>query len=127
MLTCDPHLGKFTNPTWYPTRLSWNETAIEETENGPITTSYRTYLVGHSVSGTPIFSHVKTPFIAIGVTSMNPDTQDLFLEEVKDDKFLASDGTWTDVTVIHETIKVRFGSDVHYDIKATDNGVLLPK
>jgi len=51
----------------------------------------------------------------------------LFLEDVKEGKYLASDGTWKDVQTIQETIKVRFGSDVNYDIKYTDNGVLLPR
>jgi len=92
-----------------------------------VTSSYRTYIAGHSVVGIPIFSYLKTPFLAGGVTSMNPDTQDLFLEEVKDEKYLSSDGTWKDVQVLHEVIKVRFGSDVHFDVKYTENGVLLPK
>jgi hypothetical protein len=35
--------------------------------------------------------------MAGGVTSLNPDAQDLFLEDVKDGKYLASDGTWKDV------------------------------
>lgn len=73
MMSCDPHLGKFTNPTWYPARISWNETTTEQTENGPVTSSYRAYIAGHTVVGVPIFSHVKTPFLAGGVTSMNPD------------------------------------------------------
>ena len=61
------------------------------------------------------------------MTSLNPDVQDLFLEQVKGDQYLASDGTWTDVRTIHEVIKVRFGSDVHFDIRATDNGVLMER
>lgn len=127
MLACDPHLAKFTSATWYPTRMSWNETEVVETESGPTLSSYRTYMAGHSVVGIPFFSYLKTPFIAGGVTSLNPDTQDLFLEDIKGDQYLSSDGTWKDLGVIHEVVKVRFGRDVHFDIKYTDNGVLMPK
>jgi hypothetical protein len=51
----------------------------------------------------------------------------LFLENVKDGKYLSSDGTWKEVKRIHEKIKVRFGFDVEFDIEYTDNGVLLQK
>ena len=94
MLSCDPHLVKYTSPTWYAARISWNETTIEETETGPVEKSYRTYIAGHSVLGLPIFSHMKTPFVAGGLTALNPDSMDLFLEEVKDEKYLSSEGTW---------------------------------
>jgi penicillin G amidase len=70
---------------------------------------------------------MTTPYMAGCATSLNPDAQDMYLEQVENDKYLASDGTWKDVKVISEVIKVRFGRDVHFDIKATDNGVLLPK
>jgi acyl-homoserine lactone acylase PvdQ len=58
---------------------------------------------------------------------MNPDAQDLFLEEVVYGKYLASDGSWKEVGTIHEVIKVRLGAEVHFDIRYTDNGVLLEK
>ena len=92
-----------------------------------MTSSYRTYIAGHSTVGIPYFSHIKTPFCAGGVTALNPDGKDIFLEEVKDDKYLSSDGTWKDVQTIHEVIKVRFGSDIALEIKYTDNGVLMPR
>lgn len=123
MLSCDPHLIKYTSPTWYAARISWNETTIEDT----VESSYRTYIAGHSIVGIPLFTHIKTPFVAGGMTALNPDTMDLFLEEVKDDTYLASAGTWEQVGVLHEVIKVRFGSDVYLDVKYTDNGVLIPR
>jgi hypothetical protein len=45
----------------------------------------------------PYFTYLKTPFLAGGVTSMNPDCYDLYLEEVKDGKYLSSDGNWKEV------------------------------
>jgi penicillin amidase len=120
ILAGDPHLVKYTSPTWYGTRLSWNETSADQA-------SYRTYIAGASLVGTPVFTHLKTPFLATCLTALNPDAQDLFLEDVKEEKYLASDGTWKSVEKIHEVIKVRFGSDVHFEVRYTDNGVLLPK
>jgi len=95
ILSCDPHLVKYTSPTWYGVRLRWNETVTDPSRSD--SSSYRTYLVGQSIVGTPLFSHFESPFMAGGVTSLNPDAQDLFLENVKDGKYLASDGTWKDV------------------------------
>jgi penicillin amidase len=73
MLSCDPHLGKFTSATWYPARISWNETVVVDTEAGPSVNSYRTYIAGHSIVGIPFFSYIRTPYLAGGVTSLNPD------------------------------------------------------
>ncbi len=58
---------------------------------------------------------------------MNPDVADIFVEEVKDGKYLSSDGAWKDVKSYSEVIKVRFGSDVNLQIQSTENGVLLPR
>jgi len=92
-----------------------------------VTSSYRTYVVGHSIVGVPLFSHIKTPFCAGGVTALNPDAKDIFIEEIKGDQYLSSDGTWKDIQVMREVIKVRLGFDVTLDIKYTENGVLMPK
>ena len=35
MLSCDPHLAKGIFSTWYPTRISWNETTFEDSDEGP--------------------------------------------------------------------------------------------
>jgi acyl-homoserine lactone acylase PvdQ len=36
ILSCDPHLAKFTSPTWHLSRISWNETVAIETDSGPV-------------------------------------------------------------------------------------------
>jgi len=41
---------------------------------------------------------------------------------------LSNDGeSWEDLTVVKDTIKVRFGSDVNFDQRFTRNGVILPR
>ena len=46
MLSCDPHLAKGLFSTWYPTRISWNETKFEDSEEGPKEITYRTFAAG---------------------------------------------------------------------------------
>lgn len=119
ILTCDPHLAKMMNGFWYATRLSWDYTVDGKKE--------RTYVAGGSNIGIPLFTFSVTPIFASGVTSLNPDILDLYVEEVQGDNFLASDGQWKPMIIVEETIKVRLGSDIKYNVRFTDNGVVLPQ
>lgn len=119
MLACDPHLAKMMSGLIYATRLTWNYE-----HDGKVK---RTFNAGGSNVGIPLFTYSASPICASGVTSLNPDTLDLFVDEVKGDTFLASDGAWKQMTIIEETIKVRFGSSVSHKIRFTDNGVVLPR
>lgn len=114
ILTCDPHLAKMVSGFWYATRISWTEG------------NSKTYIAGGSNVGIPLFTYQVTPTYASGVTALNPDVLDLFVEEVKDDSFLAADGTFKPFQIIKETIKVRLGRDVDFEIRFTDNGVVMP-
>ena len=104
---------------WYATRLSWTYDNSGKPE--------RTFVAGGSNIGIPLFTYQITPFSASGVTSLNPDVLDLYVEEVAGDSFLANDGQWKPMRVIEEKIKVRFGFDVDFKVRFTDNGVVLPK
>jgi hypothetical protein len=59
---------------WYATRLSWNFQHEGKTE--------RTFIAGGSNIGIPLFTYQVTPIAASGVTSLNPDVLDLYVEEV---------------------------------------------
>jgi acyl-homoserine lactone acylase PvdQ len=74
-----------------------------------------------------MFTYQVTPIFASGVTSLNPDVLDLYVEEIRADTFLSSDGGWKPMHIIEEKIKVRFGFEVDFQIKFTDNGVVLPR
>jgi penicillin amidase len=74
----DPHLGKFVHSTWYPIRMSWID---------PLTQS-RTFVSGASLVGSPSFTYGRTPYLAFGVTALNPDITDLYVETLKDDQYL---------------------------------------
>lgn len=79
MLACDPHLAKMINGFWYATRLSWeykvNRVSLEPQME-------RTFIAGGSNIGIPIFTFLVSPIVVSGVTSLNPDVLDLFVEEI---------------------------------------------
>jgi len=56
------------------TRISWNVVDVETGEK------YRTSILGASVVGTPQLTHGRSPIAAWGVTAINPDVTDLFVE-----------------------------------------------
>jgi len=74
LLACDPHLQKVMLSLWYVTRLRWNITEGEDAE--------RTFLVGGSLVGTPSYTYGRSPHGAFGVTALNPDVTDLFVEKL---------------------------------------------
>ena len=121
IIACDPHLGKMQNSIWYNTRLRWNQTDARTGKEE------RTYLLGSTIVGVPVFSHGRTPVIAWGQTAVNPDIVDLFVETIKDGThYLVGDGTWEPIMQKHETIKVKGKPDVDLVMHYTRNGVLMP-
>lgn len=103
------------------TRLRYNITDPDTNEQT------RTYLAGASIVGTPSFTHGASPVASFGLTAINPDVSDLFVEHIKDDQYLTSNGKeWAPLDIVTDTIKVRFGSDIKLETKRTRNGVLLP-
>ena len=102
------------------TRLRWNVTDIETGE------TYRTYLAGASLLGSPVMTHGRSPIVAWGLTAINPDVSDLFVEYFREDHYLTSEQTWAAFETRTETIKVRFGSDYELETRHTRNGVVIP-
>ena len=112
------------NGYFHLSRISWNETASDSTEE------YKTYMVGAAIVGMPQFLYGRTPFASWGVTALNPDVTDLWVEEINEDDgtyFDALTGKYEPFVVMRETFKVRFGSDVIVDYKMTRNGIIMPE
>ena len=72
----------------------------------------------------PCFTYGKSRKVAWGATALNPDISDLFREKIEGNKYFY-EGEWHDLKIINETIKVRFGSDIHIQFKQTANGVVM--
>jgi len=41
-------------------------------------------MMGGAFVGAPMFGYARTPYGAFGTTAINPDVQDVFVEDVKD-------------------------------------------
>ena len=77
--------------------------------------------------GTPVITHGRSKIGAWGVTALNPDVTDLFVEYARYDSFLSSDKKkWEEAKFINDTIKVRFGKDIDLKIMFSRNGVIIP-
>ena len=70
------------------TRLRWNVTDFETGELS------RTFLAGASLVGAPVMTHGRSPIVSWGLTAINPDVCDLFIENLKDDTYLSSNQKW---------------------------------
>ena len=70
MMACDPHLIKLMQTQWYITSLRWGDGKY--------------YLAGGAIPGLPIFTYARSTFNSWGVTALNPDCNDLFVEKVND-------------------------------------------
>ena len=96
-LACDPHLIKSVNSYFYLTRLTWNETRTgeeavekksvnseveEQQQQEDPDLEYKTYLIGATLVGLPVFSYGRSPYASWGVTALYPDVMDLFIEDV---------------------------------------------
>ena len=101
------------------TRLRWNVTDTNTQE------TYRTYIGGFSVVGLPSLTHGTSPLVSWGLTAINPDVSDVYVEKIKDNLYLSSNDEWVPVDTKTEMIKVRFGSDVELPLRFTRNGVVI--
>ena len=85
-----------------------------------------TFVVAATIVGSVIMTHGRSPLAAWGVTAINPDVTDIYIETLDKDLYLAYDDQWKPIQQFTEKIKVRFGTDVDHVIKYTQNGVILP-
>ncbi len=111
ILANDPHLGLRTPSVWYLARLE----------------APRLSVVGATLPGIPNVIIGHNDRIAWGLTSLEPDVQDLFLEETdpNDSRRYLHDGTWRSFESRRETIPVRGGRDVIFEIRSSVHGPLV--
>jgi acyl-homoserine lactone acylase PvdQ len=106
---------------WYLTTMRWNvKDQITQIES-------RTEIVAASLVGSVILSHGRSPLAAWGVTAINPDITDVYVETISEDgaHYMSNSNEFKPVKSVTETIKVRFSSDINLDIFYTENGVIL--
>jgi penicillin amidase len=111
ILANDPHLGLRTPSVWYLARM--------------IAPGYS--VAGATLPGLPGVVIGKNDRIAWGLTSLEPDVQDLFVEKVDaaDSSRYSHGGGWKKFETRRETIRVRGGDDVHLDVRTSVHGPIV--
>jgi penicillin amidase len=114
ILANDPHLGVSLPGVWVQIGLHCREV----TEDCPLD------VAGFSFSGVPGVIIGHNADIAWGFTNLAPDTTDLYIERVRDDRW-QHEGRSIPLTVREEEIEVRDGDDVTIRVRSTAHGPLL--
>jgi len=111
LLANDPHIG-FTNPSiWYEAHLTFGDVD-----------NYGLYL-----PPIPLALIAHTPRLAWGLTMFCNDDIDLFREQFDpaDPGRVMHKGEWTAAKTVPQTIEVRFGPDVRFDVRVTPHGPVV--
>jgi penicillin amidase len=82
------------------------------------------FISGGTIPGIPTWTYARSKYAGWGVTALNPDCSDLYVEKVDGDKYFY-DGQWHQFKSIKETFKIKFGADQYYTYNFTHNGVML--
>ena len=110
MLSNDMHLGLMVPNIWFMADLR----------------APGFHAAGVTIPGVPAVIEGHNEHVAWGITALEGDVQDLYVEEL-DGKgnYKGTDGAWKPLTVDHEVIKVRGSHDVTLDVQFTAHGPLL--
>ena len=104
ILANDPHLAIQMPSIWYETDLYCSASGAEPGKNagGPF------HVQGFTFAGVPGVVVGHNDRIAWGVTNVNPDVEDLYIEKVNPENpnQYEVNGKWVDMTLRQETIKV---------------------
>lgn len=98
MLANDPHLGLQAPAVWYLAELE-----------GP-----HLHVMGATLPGVPGVIIGHNDHIAWGVTNINPDTQDIYLEANN-----------TPLSIRHELIHIKNGEDLDYPVYSSEHGPII--
>jgi penicillin amidase len=111
ILANDPHLGLRTPSVWYLARLEAPGLSVA----GATLPGIPNVIIGHNAR------------IAWGLTGLEPDVQDLFLEETdpKDARRYFHRGAWRTFETRRETIRVRADRDVVFEVRSSVHGPVV--
>ncbi|CAN5451171.1 penicillin acylase family protein [soil metagenome] len=117
LLSNDMHLALSVPGIWYETSLY-----------APMPSGEPFHVAGVSLPGTPFVIVGHNDHVAWGFTNLGADVQDIFVERfrktAKGAEFQSADTTWHPVVRYTETIHVRGGKDVPFEVLTTQHGVL---
>jgi penicillin amidase len=112
LLANDPHLGASIPAIWYLAELQGDTL----------------HVTGATFPALPLFATGHNQYIAWGVTNVNPDVQDLYIERVNPENpnQVEVNGAWEEMVIVPETIVVDgWDEPLEYAARATRNGPLV--
>ena len=110
LLANDPHLNGRIPSTWYLAHMSGGDFDV----------------IGATLPGTPAVALGRNRFVAWGATNVAADVEDLYRERVDPSGSSAEfRGTQEPVTIVPETINVKGGRPVRFDVRITRHGPLV--
>ena len=111
LLADDPHLGLSSPSVWYQMHLQ----SPEQNVSGVIFAGIPGIILGHNED------------VAWGVTNVNPDVQDLYIETVNPNNpyEFEYDGEWYKAEVRKEPIKVKNADTVDFEVITTKHGPVI--
>jgi penicillin amidase len=109
LLAGDPHLTAQTPSIWYLARVS----------GGPLD------VIGATIPGSPGVYVGHNGHIAWSPTTINVDSQDLYVEHINERDEAEFAGAWEPLTVVPETIKVKGRPDVDLKVRITRHGPVI--
>jgi penicillin amidase len=109
LLSNDMHLGHREPGTWYEVQLHSGDFNVE----------------GFSLPGLPFISVGHNQRIAWGFTNLNPDVQDLFIENFNAAGEYQTPTGWQKPEIDHQVIHVKGKPDVAFDLMVTRHGPII--
>jgi penicillin G amidase len=109
LLSNDMHLGHRVPGVWYELQLHSGEFNVE----------------GFTLPGMPLVVVGHNQRIAWGFTNLNPDVQDLFVENFNSAGEYETPGGWQKPETYHEVIRVKDEPDVALDVTVTRHGPVI--
>ena len=109
LLSNDMHLPHREPSMWYEVHLHASGFNVE----------------GFTLPGMPFVIVGHNQRIAWGYTNLNPDVQDLFVENFNAGGEYQTPAGWKKPEVFHEVIHVKGATDIPYDVKVTGHGPII--
>jgi penicillin amidase len=109
LLANDPHLSAQSPSFWYMAQLAFGGQRV----------------TGATIPGAPGVLIGQNEQIAWGVTTINVDGQDLYLEQINAQNEVLFQGVWEPLTVVPETIQVRDAPAIVLNVRSSRHGPLI--
>ncbi|MDQ3252360.1 MAG: penicillin acylase family protein [Acidobacteriota bacterium] len=109
ILADDPHLTSQTPAIWYLARTSGGDMDV----------------IGATIPGLPGVQVGHNGWIAWGISTINVDSQDVYMERINERNEAEYKGAWEPLQIVPETIKVKDKPDLNLKVRISRHGSLV--